>query len=109
MDREHLDWENDIVEQRVLRKSCSHNGVGCPEHLTHCKKDPMSSLTPSPDCVLECLAKAVCTMDLGILSIHPPLRKGPFALEVDVLLVSLNTKFLTRKKKVVNIGRCTPN
>ena len=49
--REHLDWENDIVEQRVLRKSCSHNGVGCPEHLTHCKKDPMSSLTPSPDFV----------------------------------------------------------
>ena len=46
------------------------------------------------------MAKAVCTMDLGILSIHPPLRKGPFALEVDVLLVSLNTKFLTRKKKV---------
>ena len=51
MDREHLDWENDFVEQRVLRKSCSHNGVGCPEHLTHCKKDPMSSLTPSPDFV----------------------------------------------------------
>ena len=29
----HLDWEDDIVEKRVLRKSCSHNGVGCPEHL----------------------------------------------------------------------------
>ena len=79
MDREHLDWEDDIVEKRVLRKSCSHNGVGCPEHLTCCKKDPMSPLTPSPEFVDRGqLDLKVCTLVLGILSIHLAVWKAPF-------------------------------
>ena len=71
----------DMREIWVLWKSCSYNGVGCPEHLTPCKKDPMPSFSPSPDFVdrghFDC-EDDILERWLPGKSCPSPFQEGPF-------------------------------